>query len=292
MVFGRWKRRQADAPASRELGAPSTKPGERIYAIGDIHGRYDLLRDLLVKIEEHNKSLPPAVATHLIVLGDMIDRGPQSAEVLKYLHGVQSRTEGLVVLMGNHEEMMLRAMQKEPGMLRTWMRFGGSSTLRSLGLSLPTDETDPIRFGRELADAVPTQWVEWLKNLPLMARSGDYLFCHAGIRPGVNLRKQSRQDLLWIRNEFLDDEDSSEGVVVVHGHSISAEVEMRSHRIGIDTGAYKTGVLTALYLENRERAILSTSGLTREQLAAQKLAGVTRRQEGQPEGVRAEGVRP
>jgi serine/threonine protein phosphatase 1 len=180
---------------------------------------------------------------------------------------VQGSSDGLIVLMGNHEEAMLRALQREPGMLRAWMRIGGDATLRSFGLTPPAREEDQTEFIRRIGQVVPPQWLDWMRALPLVARSGDYFFCHAGIRPGVPLNRQSRADLLWIRDEFLEDPEP-QGVVVVHGHSISAEVELRSNRIGIDTGAYKTGVLTALYLEGTRRDIISTAGPTRSELRA------------------------
>lgn len=236
---------------------PSTADGERIYAIGDIHGRLDLMEALLAKIEKHAASLPPARSVHIVVLGDMIDRGPDSAGVLRYLHGVQQSTGRLIVLQGNHEELMLRALAAEPGMLRAWMRIGGSATIRSFGLDLPAREDDQRAAVRDMLRVIPGNLIEWIRNLPLTARSGDYLFCHAGIRPGVALKRQKRADLLWIRDEFLED-PQDHGMMVVHGHSVSNEVEMRGNRIGIDTGAYRTGVLTALYLEGEDRQILST----------------------------------
>ena len=236
---------------------PSTADGERIYAIGDIHGRLDLMKDLLDRIEKHASSLPPTRSIHIVVLGDMVDRGPQSAEVLRYLHGVQQSTGRLIVLQGNHEELMLRALAGEPGMLRAWMRIGGTATLRSFGIEPPHRDDDQRAAVSDLLKKIPSQLLDWVRNLPLTARSGDYLFCHAGIRPGVPLKRQKRADLLWIRDEFLED-PQDHGMMVVHGHSVSTDVEMRGNRIGIDTGAYRTGILTALYLEGEDRQIIST----------------------------------
>lgn len=236
---------------------PATAEGERIYAIGDIHGRLDLMKDLLDRIERHSAKLPSARSVHIVVLGDMIDRGPDSAAVLRYLHGVQQTTGRLIVLQGNHEELMLRALAGEPGMLRAWMRIGGSATIRSFGLQPPHKEDDQRAAVNDILKTIPANVVEWVRNLPLTARSGDYLFCHAGIRPGVALKRQRRADLLWIRDEFLED-PQDHGVMVVHGHSVSTDVEMRGNRIGIDTGAYRTGILTALYLEGEDRQIIST----------------------------------
>jgi serine/threonine protein phosphatase 1 len=235
---------------------PGTGKGERIYAIGDIHGRLDLMSALLSKIEQHSAGLPRTRSIHLVMLGDVIDRGPSSAEVLSYLHGVQQETDRLILLRGNHEDMMLRSLEGEPGMMRAWIRVGGDATLRSFGIEPPESDSDIMSATRALAAKLPRNMLEWLRALPLTARSGDYLFCHAGVRPGVPIKRQSRADLLWIREEFLQD-DSDHGAVVVHGHSVATEVEMRDNRIGIDTGAYRTGVLTAIYLEGGAREIIS-----------------------------------
>jgi serine/threonine protein phosphatase 1 len=236
--------------------APSTDAGDRIYAIGDIHGRYDLFRALLDKIEAHAGALAPGKSTHVILVGDLIDRGPDSARVVKLVYNVQQQTRNMTVLLGNHEEMMIRALTGEPGILNAWIKLGGGATLRSFGLEPPTGDYDLREFTQKVANTIPKEWVGWMQSLPLSARSGDYFFCHAGVRPGVPVRKQSRNDLLWIREEFLSSTDDH-GAVVVHGHSVSSEVELRHNRIGIDTGAYKTDVLTALYLEGTAREIIS-----------------------------------
>lgn len=257
MFFRRARREKASQDNSGSEWRPSIKEGDRIYAIGDIHGRYDLLRDLLGQIESHSAAMRKPARTFLVILGDMIDRGPQSADVLNYLFNVKKQSAGLIVLMGNHEELMLRSLQKEPGVMRAWMRIGGDATLRSFGIDPLEADGDPIEVARKMERTISEENLEWLRSLPVMARSGDYLFCHAGIRPGVSLSKQSRTDLLWIRDEFLEDPTPS-GAMVVHGHSIAADVQIRANRIGIDTGAYRTGVLTALYLEGTRRGILST----------------------------------
>jgi len=236
---------------------PRTAEGERIYVIGDIHGRLDLLTELLEKIEEHASRLPEVRTQHVILLGDLIDRGRESAQVIDYVHHVQSQTDELVVLMGNHEELMLRALNGEQGVFRAWMRIGGDATLRSFGLEPPPRGGDYDLYARRFAATVPPAWVAWMSRLPLSARSGDYFFCHAGVRPRVPLKRQKKADLLWIRDEFLDDREDH-GAVIVHGHSIADEVEHFGNRIGIDTGAYRTGVLTAMYLEGDRQAILAT----------------------------------
>lgn len=235
---------------------PATAAGDRIYAIGDIHGRLDLLRNLLDQIGRFDAQLGKSESTNLVILGDMIDRGPDSARVLEQIWKL-SRDRRVTVLMGNHEEAMLRALDGEPGVMTAWMRFGGDATMRSYGVTPPEKDEEQLLAARELAEAVPSHIITWLRSLALSARSGDYFFCHAGIRPGREIARQSRDDLLWIRREFLDS-DESYGVVVVHGHSISPDVELRHNRIGIDTGAYRTNNLTALYLEGTQCGFLST----------------------------------
>jgi len=235
---------------------PTTESGERIYAVGDVHGCYELLCGLLDRIGEHHSALPSTSALHIVFLGDIVDRGPDSRKVIDLLYDLQQRTERVVVLLGNHEEAMLQALGGDVEMLSSWMKVGGAATVRSFGLEPFHRGDDAADYLRRLRATIPAEWIAWLRRLPLTARSGDYFFCHAGIRPGVSLRKQSRTDLLWIRDDFLDDE-RWHGAVIVHGHSIEPLVEFRSSRIGIDTGAYRTGELTALYLENERCEVLS-----------------------------------
>lgn len=239
------------------MRVPTTDNGDRIYAIGDVHGRYDLLCRIFEKIEAHSATLPPNRNTNIILLGDLIDRGPQSAQVLEFLFNLQKRNKNFTVLLGNHEELMIRAISGEPGMLRAWIKLGGGPTLRSFGIEPPEGEYDLPAFTKQVAKAIPPEYVSWLKSLPLSARSGDYFFCHAGVRPRLSLARQSRNDLLWIREEFLESE-VDHGAVIVHGHSVATDVQLRNNRIGIDTGAYRTDVLTALFLEGEQCEILST----------------------------------
>ncbi len=237
---------------------PSTDSGERIYAIGDVHGCLTLLHRLLDLIGSHTRALPPVRSLYVIVTGDVIDRGPHSAEVLRLLYDLSRENPNLVVLLGNHEAALLQAMAGDVDALRQWIAVGGAQTLRSLGVS-------PRRSGEHSRDyllrvraAIPPAWLSWLGKCPLSVRSGDYLFVHAGVRPGVALDRQAREDLLWIREDFLDDR-RDHGAVIVHGHSISREVEIRDNRIGIDTGAYKSGRLSAIYLEGSVQQIITAS---------------------------------
>lgn len=244
---------------ARGVTGPSTEPGDRIYAIGDVHGRHDLLRQLLDQIGEHSSALPKPRALHLVFLGDLVDRGPDSAKVVELVCDLDTNTSQVIALMGNHEEAMLQALGGDVMVLRKWLEVGGAQTIESYGLDLPETGADLRRYARYLASSLPAQHLRWLRARPLTAQSGDYFFCHAGIRPGVPLGRQSRDDLLWIRNDFVHDE-SDHGAVIVHGHTISPNVVMRANRIGVDTGAYASGALSALYLEDGRQEIIATGG--------------------------------
>lgn len=245
-----------DKSQKKAGGLPAAAKGDAIYAIGDIHGRYDLLKQMMGTIERHAAAYRRDQPYHLIVLGDMIDRGPDSARVIRSLRALSGQKKA-TVLLGNHEDAMLRTIDREPGMLTRWMRFGGDATLQSFGIAPPRDEDDYPRVMQQMREDIPENYVAWLRRRPISVRSGDYLFCHAGIRPGVEIARQKADDMLWIRDEFLES-DAVHGVVVVHGHSISPDVELRHNRIGIDTGAYRTGVLTAAFVSDTVCHILST----------------------------------
>jgi serine/threonine protein phosphatase 1 len=222
-------------------------PGTRIYAIGDIHGRLDLLDSVLARIDTDMRvhSVSNAIC---IFLGDYIDRGPDSKRVLDRLVNY-GRTQPTVCLMGNHEAF-LREFLKNPDVLLNWRHCGGLETLLSYGLA-PMSEAD-ARDRRKLASEfdriLPSDHREFLSGLKQYFICGDFFFVHAGVRPGICLSKQSEDDLLWIREDFLLSEDHF-GKVVVHGHTPVLEPDVRPNRINIDTGAYATGRLTCLVLE-------------------------------------------
>lgn len=226
-----------------------------MYAIGDVHGCLDLLSDLLEQIDADDARRSPA-ETHLVFLGDLVDRGPDSAAVIERVRERQRMGRRVDVLMGNHEESFLSALDGAKGALRFFLKIGGRETLYSYGLS-------PDRFAlmsyeevRDWTSAnVPSSHREWLRGLSEQVRIGDYLFVHAGVRPNVPLDRQDGQDLRWIRAEFLE-YPADHGAMVVHGHTISETVDERSNRIGIDTGAYATGVLSAVGLEGDARWFL------------------------------------
>ena len=231
--------------------------GYRAYAIGDIHGRLDLLEDLLAKIHAELQHYPSA-RTLLIFVGDLIDRGPSSAQVIERLRTYSRTGIQPVFLLGNHEEVLLRILRGDAELITKWRWFGGAECLQSYGVDpqqlAHVSETEALAVVRS---AIPRDHVEFLESFVDSCRFGDYLFVHAGIRPGVAFDQQSQADMRWIREPFLLD-DTDHGFVVVHGHTIRDEVEERPNRIGIDTGAYRTGILSALAIEGGDRWLLDT----------------------------------
>jgi serine/threonine protein phosphatase 1 len=238
--------------------SPAGPRGRRAYAIGDVHGCLDLLDRLLSRIESEIEA-DPHPKTSIVFLGDVVDRGPASAEVIERLRTYTNPHATAHFIMGNHEEVMLRVIDGEADMLPSWLRFGGSATLRSYGLDPRTLAKQPKEeVVAVIRDTIPDTHREFLASFADSISFGDYLFVHAGIRPGVDLAEQSQSDLRWIRDPFLDDL-TDHGFIVVHGHTISNNVDVTSNRIGIDTGAYSTGVLTALAIEGSRRWFVQTS---------------------------------
>ena len=230
--------------------------GRRVYAIGDIHGRLDLVDALLEMIDADDAARGPA-ASELIFLGDLVDRGPDSSGVVERLMALRG-TRPVRYLKGNHEEVFLRAMAGDLKALRFLIRIGGRETLLSYGIS--EHEYRDLDFEELMALArrkVPIVHLEFLAAFEKWIEVGDYLFVHAGLRPGIKVEDQKASDLCWIREEFLDHRDSF-GKMVIHGHSITQDVDKRPNRIGIDTGAFASGRLTAIGLEDDERWYLST----------------------------------
>lgn len=245
------------ARRGRVSAESSITAGYRVYAVGDIHGRLDLLDELLARLEDDNRRRARA-KTILIFLGDLIDRGPSSAQVVERLRSYQPQGVRSVFLSGNHEEVLLRLIRGESQYLADWLRFGGAECARSYGIDPSTiKRMEPARAVRLLRDTVPETHRSFLEGLVDTFQVGDYLFVHAGIRPGIPLGEQSQSDLRWIRESFLES-DHEHGFVVVHGHTISEEVQIRSNRIGLDTGAYRSGVLSALGLEGTDRWYIQT----------------------------------
>lgn len=232
---------------------PSVPDGTRYYVVGDIHGRLDLYGALIAAIEEDDRLAAPA-DTRIVLLGDLVDRGPDSAGVIARTRQWQERVK-LRVLAGNHEEMFLSAFNK-PEALRHFLKHGGRETMLSYGLSTKQFATLELEdLFALLPQLVPEADREYVAGFETMIRAGDYVFVHAGIDPTRPLDEQKRSDLLWIRERFLAHEGPLEKVVV-HGHTIFDRVMDCGNRIGIDTGAFRSGVLTALVLEGDQRRII------------------------------------
>jgi serine/threonine protein phosphatase 1 len=249
--------------------APSGPKGHRAYVIGDVHGCIDLL-DRLLSLIETDIAEQPARKVSIVFLGDLIDRGPGSAQVIERLRTYSPPRSAVHFVIGNHEEVMLRVLDGDLNLLNSWLRFGGAETLQSYGLD-PAElaKTPKESLVERLRESIPAEHCEFLGEFADSISFGDYLFVHAGIRPGVALSDQSQEDLRWIREPFLQDE-SDHGAVVVHGHTITNEVEVTPNRIGIDTGAYCTGTLTALAIEGRERWLIQTSPVGAERVVLEE----------------------
>jgi serine/threonine protein phosphatase 1 len=250
------KGRGAAAPQAVEYTRPFLPPGRRLYCIGDIHGRLDLLEELHGMIREDASRFDGSKG--IVYLGDYIDRGAQSKQVIDLLIEQPMAGFDTVCLLGNHEHTLLDFLQF-PGIAASWLNFGGQVTLLSYGVGLGRVQLmkhiDLLRD--EFEEKLPQSHVEFLRACKPMHLEGSYCFVHAGIRPGVELDKQSVEDLIWIRDEFISSE-VDHGCIVVHGHSIIEEVEWNPNRIGIDTGAYYSGMLTALVLEDDQHRLLQT----------------------------------
>lgn len=253
MVLKRLFGRKEETP-SRVWTAPE---GQRIYAIGDIHGRLDLLDQLILKIEEDNAGRG-RVRTQIIFLGDLCDRGPDSRGVIERVMQLALASSDVRLIAGNHEELLIRAWEGDRRSAGLINRVGGKETMLSYGVEeAKYDEADIDELLEIFVAHIPEDHIAFLKAADDWIIAGDYLFVHAGIRPGDAIEEQRTSDLRWIRREFTDYE-GDHGVMVVHGHSITEEADIRANRVGIDTGAYATGKLTALGIEGTERWFLQT----------------------------------
>nr|WP_244655668.1 metallophosphoesterase family protein [Sphingomonas sp. CFBP 13603] len=254
-VFSKlFRRMSATVSSTRSFTGPK---GKRLYAVGDVHGRLDLVDDLLGRIEDDIADRPIETAV-IVFLGDLIDRGPDSAGVLERLQSLQHFPAKTLFLLGNHEEFLLRVLMGEPGIAHDWLGFGGDACAESYGIAPSALQAmDERRIAEVLRAAIPVGHVAFLKTFGDTFAFGDYLLVHAGIRPGVPIEQQQPRDLRWIRQPFLSDAHDH-GCMVIHGHTISDGVDRRANRIGIDTGAYRTGVLTAVVIEEYDLRFLAT----------------------------------
>ncbi|MFO0996844.1 MAG: metallophosphoesterase family protein [Alphaproteobacteria bacterium] len=237
--------------------APAVAPSTRLYAVGDIHGRADLLDALHRKIED-DANAAEADRKLVVYLGDYIDRGPESRRVIDRLSDRPLPHFEAIFLKGNHEAFLLRFLEDE-SVGQLWLHNGGAATLKSYGLdgvARPRQDFGAIQ--KQFRESLPATHLRFLEALQLMHVEGDYLFVHAGIRPGIALDAQDERDLLWIRDEFLHTREPFPKMVV-HGHTIHPTPVFTDHRIGIDTGAFATGTLTALVLQGERKTILQVS---------------------------------
>jgi serine/threonine protein phosphatase 1 len=242
----------------RVLGRrPLVPAGLRIYAIGDIHGRLDLLNKLLALIQS-DIARRPVRKPVCVFLGDYIDRGPSSRATIDRLIEYRE-TNKCIFLKGNHESIAVKCLS-DRNLFEQWLRLGGLETLISYGLS-----PESLASGKQIAElqsafhnALPRAHFRFFSDLQSLHSSGDFFFVHAGVRPSVELSRQKESDLLWIRDEFLSSTRDF-GKIVVHGHTPSSEIEVGPNRINIDTGAFATGRLTCLVLEDQLLSIIDTS---------------------------------
>lgn len=234
--------------------------GERLYAIGDVHGRLDLLEELIAAIRADNAARGTAHVT-ILLLGDIVDRGDDSAALIAQCMEFTRRSVDFIVLKGNHEAMMVEAYRGNRTAMRVWIGTGGAATLYSWGVAPELiDQGDPATLIAAMRARVPKVAIAWLDQLPITHRAGDYFFVHAGVRPGIALEKQRTEDMLWIKEEFTEDA-TDHPMMIVHGHSEQESgPAFLANRIGIDTGAYRTDRLTALGIEGRETWTLQALG--------------------------------
>ena len=241
----------------RTLRSPAKRPkpripyNTRIYAIGDVHGRADLLHEMFSAIDDSLITNPVHRAVQ-ILMGDYIDRGPDSREVIDALIA-RARRHTMIYLKGNHESYAMQFLT-DPAVLTEWQKVGGANTLRSYGLK-PSNTSNAKTIATAFREAIPESHLRFLGGLALSFTCGDFFFTHAGVRPGIPLAKQTEQDLLWIREEFLLHEEDFDKIIV-HGHTPSEEPDVRSNRINIDTGAYATGRLTCLILQGDQMVVI------------------------------------
>lgn len=252
MILDRMLRKRTPRPAA------AVPEGTRVYAIGDVHGRADLLRVLHAGMRA-DADAHPASRRVAVYLGDYVDRGLDSRGVIDAVLGDELAGFERVALKGNHEDLMLRFLE-DTGIAPSWFHNGGIATLFSYGISSRAENGEPhtgLVLQGALRERLPARHLQFLRELRLTHREGDYLFVHAGIRPGVPVADQVEEDLIWIREPFTGSR-ADHGFVVVHGHTITPSVETADNRVGIDTGAYFSGTLTCLVLQGTGRSLIQT----------------------------------
>jgi serine/threonine protein phosphatase 1 len=247
----------AKPSGSEQVAAPRLPDGVRIYAFGDVHGRVDLLEKLYGQVANDLEARPVAKAME-VFLGDYVDRGPRSKDVLDWLLTGPNLVDKRICLRGNHE-LMMQSFLDDASVIGSWGQFGGLETLYSYGLKfkMPMAEETHEEIRAQFRDVLPTAHLAFLKALRPSASAGGYFFAHAGVNPAKPFSEQIEDDLYWIREPFLDWDRPLEKIVV-HGHTPVEEPEVMVHRIGVDTGAYVTGRLTCAVLEGGDVRFLAT----------------------------------
>ena len=250
--------------------------GERVYAIGDVHGCNALLIDLLEQIDADDAARSAAHTT-VIFLGDLMDRGPDSAGVIETAIAYRERAEAMGTavrfLMGNHEEMFLDSVSGDARAVRYFIKYGGRETILSYGIDDDRyNELDMDQLACELLNIVPRSHADFVRDFEEAIVIGDYVFVHAGIRPGVPIDAQKPKDMRWIRADFLASSAPHEKMVVF-GHTIFDDVDRPGNRIGVDTGAYRTGILSAIGLQGSDQWILQAKGVANPKASKAEWAG-------------------
>lgn len=253
--------------------------GERVYAIGDVHGYLELLDQLLARIADDDATRPPARTT-LVFLGDLVDRGPESRGVVERAMALKAAIKdgkspfaAVRFLKGNHEEVFQRCAEGDERATRHFIRMGGRETI--LSYPIDVDDYDALsvaELAERMTTLVPRDHLAFVTSFENCVTIGDYAFVHAGIRPGVPVSEQRKEDMRWIRDGFINDTRMHD-MMVVHGHTIAEDVELLPNRIGVDTGAYRTGRLSAVGLEGEARWVVQVEGAAHPELARPEWAG-------------------
>lgn len=233
---------------------PSLPPGVRIYAIGDIHGRIDLLDELFIRIET-DIAAHPSISPAFVFLGDYIDRGASSRETINRLIA-WGEIYHSIFLKGNHELLLLQCLD-DSRFFDRWMRLGGLQTMMSYDVATDLMRGDVDKLQQFLRSALPDTHLRFFRNLQGSFSCGDFFFAHAGVKPAIGLEQQREEDLLWIRKEFFSCNEDF-GKIVVHGHTPALQIEVQSNRINIDTGAYATNCLTCLVIQDNVLSVIDT----------------------------------
>jgi serine/threonine protein phosphatase 1 len=241
----------------KPLVEPKLPDNLRLYCIGDIHGRDDLL--LKIHSQIISDQLDYEGQVKIIYVGDYVDRGMHSKQVINFLTNKYRFSEQSIFLRGNHEQVLLDFLEDD-AVGPAWLAYGGQATLASYGVlvtKILTKRQDYIEIQQAFKDLLPESHLQFFKKTVFSYREGSYFFVHAGVNPKHSITRQKNDDLMWIRDAFISSSKNYEKIVV-HGHTISDQPDFRINRIGIDTGAFVSGVLTCLVLEGSEQRVLQT----------------------------------